>query len=94
MATDDEDFSAMFAASEQNKPRARRPAARYVAPFSTNFVILFARLFPTRVWDWAMRKVGFLNAKSLGIVGPAPAVPAPIDMTMPAAKPAEVRASN
>ncbi|HEY5948293.1 MAG TPA: SDR family oxidoreductase, partial [Kofleriaceae bacterium] len=33
---------------------ARRPAARYVAPFSTNFVVLFARLFPTRVWDWAM----------------------------------------
>jgi short-subunit dehydrogenase len=74
---------------------ARRPAARYVAPFSTNFVILFARLFPTRVWDWAMRKVGFLNATSLGLTGrPAPAVPQPVDMTLPVAKPAEVRAPN
>jgi NAD(P)-dependent dehydrogenase (short-subunit alcohol dehydrogenase family) len=73
---------------------ARRPAARYVAPFTTNFVILFARLFPTRVWDWAMRKVGFLNAKSLGVDGSAPSVPQPIDAPPPAAKPAEVRASN
>ena len=73
---------------------ARRPAARYVAPFSTNFVILFARMFPTRVWDWAMRKVGFLNAKSLGLDGrPAPSVPQPVDMTMPVAKPAEARAN-
>ena len=72
---------------------ARRPAARYVAPFSTNFVILFARLFPTRVWDWAMRKVGFLNAKSLGLVGSAPSVPQPVDMTLPVAKPAEARAN-
>jgi NAD(P)-dependent dehydrogenase (short-subunit alcohol dehydrogenase family) len=46
---------------------ARRPAARYVAPFSTNFVVLFARLFPTRVWDWAMRSVAFLNAKHLDV---------------------------
>jgi len=74
--------------------QARRPAARYVAPFSTNFVILFARLFPTRVWDWAMRKVGFLNKKSLGLVGPAPAIPQPVDMTLPIAKPAERAAAN
>jgi short-subunit dehydrogenase len=76
---------------------ARRPAARYVAPFSTNFVILFARLFPTRMWDWAMRKVGFLNAKSLGLAGDRPS-PRPVDtamaVTQPAAKPAEVRAQN
>jgi NAD(P)-dependent dehydrogenase (short-subunit alcohol dehydrogenase family) len=72
---------------------ARRPAARYVAPFSTNFVILFARLFPTRVWDWAMRKVGFLNAKSLGVTGPVPSVQ-PLDVPPPSAKPAEVRAPS
>jgi len=74
---------------------ARRPAARYVAPFSTNFVILFARLFPTRVWDWAMRKVGFLNAKHLGVDGYAK--PAEGDAGLvppPSAKPAEARASN
>jgi len=73
--------------------KARRPAARYVAPFSTNFVILFARLFPTRVWDWAMRKVAFLNTKTLGLAGTAPAVPQPVDMTLPVAKPAESRAA-
>jgi NAD(P)-dependent dehydrogenase (short-subunit alcohol dehydrogenase family) len=73
---------------------ARRPAARYVAPFSTNFVIMFSRLFPTRVWDWAMRKVGFLNAKSLDLTAPAKATQQPIDVPPPSAKPAEVRASN
>jgi len=71
---------------------ARRPAARYVAPFTTNFVILFARMFPQRMWDWAMRKVGFLSVKSLGLTGPVPSVPSPIDMTRPQAKPAETRA--
>ncbi len=73
---------------------ARRPAARYVAPLSTNFVILFARLFPTRVWDWAMRQVAFLNAHTLDVAGPAPAVPHPAEAPVTAAKPAEVRASN
>jgi len=75
---------------------ARRPAARYVAPFSTNFVILFARLFPTRVWDWAMRKVGFLSAKSLGLANVARPVTEDVVVPAPAssAKPAETRASN
>ena len=73
---------------------ARRPAARYVAPFTTNFVIAFARVVPTRVWDWAMRKVGFLNAKSLAATGPATATPDGQAVPPPAAKPAEVRASN
>ena len=71
---------------------ARRPAARYVAPFTTNFVILFARMVPTRMWDWAMRKVGFLTPKALGVTGPVPSVPEP-GMPRPAAKPAEVRAN-
>ncbi len=74
---------------------ARRPAARYVAPFSTNFVIMFARMVPTRVWDWAMRKVGFLDAKSLGVANTAPPAQQPLDVPAPSsAKPAEVRASN
>lgn len=73
---------------------ARRPAARYVAPFTTNFVLLFARLFPTRMWDWAMRKIGFLDAKSLGltrVTGGAAAVPGPVATVPPEAKPADVR---
>jgi short-subunit dehydrogenase len=56
--------------------RARRPAARYVAPWSTNAVFWFRALFPTSVWDWAMRKVGYLTAKTLDLSA-KPAAPAP-----------------
>jgi NAD(P)-dependent dehydrogenase (short-subunit alcohol dehydrogenase family) len=52
---------------------ARRPAARYVAPFSTSFAILFAHLLPQRMWDWAMRRVGYLTPKALGLDGSTPA---------------------
>ena len=53
---------------------ARRPSARYVAPWSTNFVLLFRAIAPTFVWDWAMRKVGFLSMKHLDMnAKPAPA---------------------
>jgi short-subunit dehydrogenase len=51
---------------------ARRPSARYVAPWSTNFVLVFRAIAPTFVWDWAMRKVGFLSAKHLA---QQPAIP-------------------
>jgi len=50
---------------------ARRPSARYVAPFTTNFAILFARILPQGMWDWAMRQVAFLNKKTLGLDGTA-----------------------
>src|SRR5262245_26427736 len=66
--------------------KARRPAARYVAPFSTNAVFWFRALFPTSVWDWAMRKVGYLNARTLD-VSPRPAQPA----AKPATKPTDLR---
>jgi NAD(P)-dependent dehydrogenase (short-subunit alcohol dehydrogenase family) len=55
---------------------ARRPAARYVAPFSTNFVLLMKTFLPTRVWDWAMRKVGFLTPTALGLTKAPTAKPA------------------
>jgi len=58
---------------------ARRPSARYVAPWSTNFVLFFRAIAPTFVWDWAMRKVGFLSAKHLDL-----------DAAATAAKPAAV----
>jgi short-subunit dehydrogenase len=61
---------------------ARRPAARYVAPWSTNFALFMQTVLPTRVWDWAMRKVGFLTPAALGLVPPLAAKPAE-------AKPAE-----
>lgn len=52
---------------------ARRPAARYVAPWSTNLALFMQTVLPTRVWDWAMRKVGFLTAKTLGLSDAKPA---------------------
>jgi short-subunit dehydrogenase len=58
---------------------ARRPRARYVAPFSNHMIFAMATFLPTRVWDWAMRKVGFLNKKSLQLSAarnaPAPTAP-------------------
>lgn len=50
---------------------ARRPAARYVAPWSTNVALFMQAVLPTRVWDWAMRKVGFLTPKALGLTSTA-----------------------
>ncbi len=46
---------------------ARRPAARYVAPFSQHFALLFRAIVPTVVWDWTMRKLGFLTPKYLAV---------------------------
>ncbi|MEO8700377.1 MAG: SDR family oxidoreductase [Kofleriaceae bacterium] len=66
--------------------RARRPSARYVAPRSTNFILAFRAIAPTFVWDWAMRKVGFLSAKTLDLSG------AKGQNVRPAAKP-EARAT-
>jgi NAD(P)-dependent dehydrogenase (short-subunit alcohol dehydrogenase family) len=65
---------------------ARRPAARYVAPLSTNFVILLARVLPTRVWDWAMRKIGYLTPTALGVAPAAARAPQPREATMPPAR--------
>ncbi len=53
--------------------KARRPSARYVAPRSTNFIFVFRAIVPTRVWDWAMRKVGFLSPKILDLDAATPA---------------------
>lgn len=52
--------------------RARRPAARYVAPWSTNFVLWFRAMAPTCVWDWTMRKLGYLSPRTLNVAaGPS-----------------------
>ncbi len=53
--------------------QARRPAARYVAPRTTHMILWMSAILPTRVWDWAMRKVAFLDAKTLGLDGSASA---------------------
>jgi short-subunit dehydrogenase len=70
---------------------ARRPAARYVAPRSTNLALWLSAILPTAVWDWAMRKAGYLSAEVLDL----PAVPAVISAPAPgpqAAPSGEVRA--
>jgi short-subunit dehydrogenase len=78
----------VIAKAIQRAVEVRRPAARYVAPFATHGVILFARLAPTRVWDWAMRTAGFLSPKSLGVTGSAPTTPSP-SMVVPMTRTAE-----
>src|SRR5262249_32637165 len=45
----------------------RRPTARYVAPFSTWFALVFKVVLPPRVWDWAMRRASYLTPEHLGI---------------------------
>jgi len=52
--------------------RARRPSARYVAPWKHELHPLHGTRCPDARWDWAMRKVGFLNAKSLGLATKSP----------------------
>jgi short-subunit dehydrogenase len=52
--------------------RAGRPAARYVAPKSTYFILWTSALLPRRAWDWMMRKMGALSAKKLApVITPA-----------------------
>jgi NAD(P)-dependent dehydrogenase (short-subunit alcohol dehydrogenase family) len=80
--------------------RARRPAARYVAPWSTNLMLWFQAVAPTFVWDWAMRKISFLDERTLlggaasaGDVAPeASTVPAPAVSARAASEPASAAA--
>lgn len=53
--------------------QARRPAARYVAPRWNNLMIWMSQWLPTSMWDWAMRKAGYLTKE--GLAGPAPVAP-------------------
>jgi NAD(P)-dependent dehydrogenase (short-subunit alcohol dehydrogenase family) len=55
---------------------ARRPAARYVTPRVTHVVMWLSALLPTSVWDWAMRKAGFLTAEGLELSAAPAATPA------------------
>jgi short-subunit dehydrogenase len=43
----------------------RRPAARYAAPFYNGALFWLNAALPTRVWDWAVRKLAFLNEKNV-----------------------------
>jgi short-subunit dehydrogenase len=74
---------------------ARRAAARYVAPRRTNLVFWMSALLPTAVWDWAMRKAGFLSASTLDLSATSDAVPVPVPSPVapPQAKPSEAHAN-
>ena len=79
---------------------ARRPAARYMAPFFSNAMVMFMKsLVPTRMWDWALRKVAHLDAKTLRVDGPAIEVahastaPTASGVSAPASPRTEVRAN-
>jgi NAD(P)-dependent dehydrogenase (short-subunit alcohol dehydrogenase family) len=72
---------------------ARRAAARYVAPRRTHLAIWMSAVLPTAVWDWAMRRAGFLTPRGLDLAAASDAVPVPVPV--PQATPAAaVRAAN
>ncbi|HEX3478888.1 MAG TPA: SDR family oxidoreductase [Kofleriaceae bacterium] len=60
--------------------QARRPSARYVTPRLNSAAVWLSAILPTRVWDWAMRRIGFLTPAGLELsavplAGPGPAEP-------------------
>jgi NAD(P)-dependent dehydrogenase (short-subunit alcohol dehydrogenase family) len=69
---------------------ARRPWARYVAPRFNAMIFWMSAMLPTRMWDWAMRKAGFLSlagksTKSATTAAPTIAAYAPATVTLPKA---------
>ena len=54
--------------------RARRSPARIVAPRSTSFILWMSAVLPTRMWDWSMRKMGYLSNKALAVTPVSPVV--------------------
>jgi short-subunit dehydrogenase len=69
---------------------ARRASARYVTPRRTHFVLWLSTILPTSVWDWSMRKIGFLTPETLDTSAPAAARPS----APPPAKPATEARAN
>ncbi|RMH43546.1 MAG: SDR family oxidoreductase [Deltaproteobacteria bacterium] len=55
--------------------RARRPRARYVAPFRYRVALALIAITPTWLYDWAMRRAVGLTRRNLGLAGgPRPAL--------------------
>ncbi|MEO7733306.1 MAG: SDR family oxidoreductase [Kofleriaceae bacterium] len=76
---------------------ARHAAARYVAPRRTHVVLWMSAMLPQTVWDWAMRKAGFLTER--GLAHPPAATPTSAPAATPSAKPSakpaiDARAAN
>ena len=76
--------------------KARRASARYVAPRSQNVIFLASTFLPRVMWDWAMRKVGNLNAKTINFDAVRATTPATSTehTPLPAKKSPEARAQN
>jgi NAD(P)-dependent dehydrogenase (short-subunit alcohol dehydrogenase family) len=55
---------------------ARRPAARYVTPRITSVALLLSAILPASLWDWAMRRAGYLTAEGLALSAVPAATPA------------------
>ena len=72
---------------------ARRPAARYVAPRSTSLALWLSMVLPTSVWDWAMRRAGYLTADGLDLSAVAAASATAAPQVSPAAPAASPRAA-
>jgi len=68
---------------------ARRPAARYVTPRVTGVVLWLSALLPTSLWDWAMRRAGYLTAGGLDLAAVPATVPAPHSVA-PAPAPTQI----
>ncbi len=74
-----------FAVSPHSVARAmaraierRRPAARYIAPFRTRFMLRAYQILPTRVTDWFFRRVsGLTPAKMLAAPTPTALLDSP-----------------
>ena len=76
--------------------KAGRASARYVAPRSQNMIFLASTFLPRVMWDWAMRKVGNLNKKTINFDAVRATTPATsTDHTpLPVKKSPEARAQN
>jgi len=55
---------------------ARRPAARYVTPRMNSVAVWLSAILPTSVWDWAMRRAGYLTPGGLELSAVPAAAPA------------------
>ena len=55
---------------------SRRPAPRYVAPFSGKLAVFLGRALPTRLVDWVLRRVFGLTRARLGAARPGAAATA------------------
>jgi len=71
---------------------ARRPAARYVTPRITTVALWLSALLPTSVWDWAMRRAGYLTPEALDLSAVPTVVPAPDAKSATPARSAQARA--